>query len=410
MKRKSIFTLFLLLSTSIFTSCEKSAYDADKQPQKEKTVADLVVPSGFDWKMTKNAQCKITAQSVSDVSVYSDRECTENAMLATLQTNDGTLTIPLSLPANSKEAYLQYETVNGKKTVLAATADKDNIVHFTLPKDSKPSPETRAGNRNGGEGQIWYPNDGWGTVMFEDMFPSLGDYDFNDFVLGYKVQIPFYHGEEVESAIDAIQFGIELRAMGGSYPYAPCVRLKNIKAKDIGEIEVYQGFDTSITTIDWFAGPSGEVIMDFSKLVTVVSKPSGSTFFNTEKEYLVTELPHLNINIYMNNEVDVNSADFESFDFYLAKANQGTEIHLGGYNPVYDTYPSDNSGLGKDYYYDKKGLIGGLSVPAPIAHVVEKGNFLDAYKDFAAWAMSGGQDKTDWYNGEKNNELLIKTQ
>lgn len=187
MKRKSIFTLFLLLSTSIFTSCEKSAYDADKQPQKEKTVADLVVPNGFDWKMTKNAQCKITAQSVSDVSVYSDRECTENAMLATLQTNDGTLTIPLSLPANSKEAYLQYETVNGKKTVLAATADKDNIVHFTLPKDSKPSPETRAGNRNGGEGQIWYPNDGWGTVMFEDMFPSLGDYDFNDFVLGYKV-------------------------------------------------------------------------------------------------------------------------------------------------------------------------------------------------------------------------------
>lgn len=111
MKRKSIFTLFLLLSTSIFTSCEKSAYDADKQPQKEKTVADLVVPNGFDWKMTKNAQCKITAQSVSDVSVYSDRECTENAMLATLQTNDGTLTIPLSLPANSKEAYLQYEMV-----------------------------------------------------------------------------------------------------------------------------------------------------------------------------------------------------------------------------------------------------------------------------------------------------------
>lgn len=115
MKRKSIFTLFLLLSTSIFTSCEKSAYDADKQPQKEKTVADLVVPNGFDWKMTKNAQCKITAQSVSDVLVYSDRECTENAMLATLQTNDGILTIPLSLPANSKEAYLQYETVMVRK-------------------------------------------------------------------------------------------------------------------------------------------------------------------------------------------------------------------------------------------------------------------------------------------------------
>ena len=51
-----------------------------------------------------------------------------------------------------------------------------------------------------------------------------------------------------------------------------------------------------------------------------------------------------------------------------------------------------------------------MNVPAPMAHVIEKGNFLDAYKDFAAWAMSGGQDKAYWYNGEKNNELLIKAQ
>lgn len=409
MKRKSIFTLSLLLVTLAFTSCEKSVYDADKQPQKEKTVADLVVPTGFDWKMVKNAQCEITAQGASDVSVYSDKECTENAMLATLRTDNGSLTIPLSLPANSKEAYLQYETVNGKKMVLAAAADKDNVIHFTLPQDSKPSPETRA--TSGGSGIIQYPNGGWGTVMFEDMFPSLGDYDFNDFVLGYQVLFGFCRGERGKSVIDeAIQFGFQLRAMGGSYPYAPCVRLKKIKAKDIEQIRVYQRFNTSVGEVNWSVGPDGEVIMDFRNLVAATSKPSGSTFFNTEKEYLAKDLPQLNITIFLKNEVDVNSVDFESLDFYLAKADHGTEIHLGGYKPVYDTYPSDNSGLGKDYYYNNKGLIWGLSVPAPIAHVIEKGNFLDAYKDFAAWAMSGGQDKANWYNGEKNNELLIKTQ
>ena len=43
--------------------------------------------------------------------------------------------------------------------------------------------------------------------MFEDMFPSLGDYDFNDFVLGYRVQIPFRSGRRGKSVIDeAIQF------------------------------------------------------------------------------------------------------------------------------------------------------------------------------------------------------------
>ena len=35
MKRKLIFILSLLLGTLAFTSCEKSVYDADKQPQKE---------------------------------------------------------------------------------------------------------------------------------------------------------------------------------------------------------------------------------------------------------------------------------------------------------------------------------------------------------------------------------------
>lgn len=411
MKRKSIIVLFLLLGTSIFTSCEKSVYDADKQPQKEKTVADLIVPNGFDWKMTKNAQCEITAKGVSNVSVYSDKECTENAMQATLQTKDGTLTIPLSLPANSKEAYLQYETVNGKKTVMVATADNNNIVHFTLPQDSKTSPETRAENSGGGSGQISYPNSGWGTVMFEDQFPNLGDYDFNDFVLAYRVQIPFKSNGHKSVVDEGIQLGIELRAMGGSFPYAPYLRLENLRAEDIDEIEVYQSFNTSVEDVNWYAGPDGEVIMDFSNLVSATSKPSGGSFYNTEIGHLVTELPQLNIVIYLNNnQVDVNSVTFESLDFYLAKANHGTEIHLGGYKPVYDTYPSGNSGLGKDYYYNKKGLIWGLSVPAPIAHVVEKGNFLDSYKDFAIWAMSGGQDKAEWYKGEKNDELLIKTQ
>ena len=31
-----------------------------------------------------------------------------------------------------------------------------------------------------------YPGYGNGTIMFEDMYPALGDYDFNDFVAWYR--------------------------------------------------------------------------------------------------------------------------------------------------------------------------------------------------------------------------------
>ncbi|WP_455584381.1 LruC domain-containing protein [Bacteroides sp.] len=406
MKRKSIFTLSLLLSVLAFTSCEKNLYDESKQPQNDKTVADLVVPDGFDWKMTKNAQCTIIAKNKSAVSIYSDKECDESSMLATLQTSNETITIPLSLPAISKEAYLQYETTEGKKVVMAGVADESNTIHFALPENSKPVAQTRAEETRSG-GSINYPNNGWGTIMFEDMFPSLGDYDFNDFVLAYRAQVPFY-SDGNKTLIDAIQLGIQLRAIGGTLPYSPFLRLKKLPASSVEEIEVYQHFNTSVTEIEWSAGPNGEVIIDFSNLASAISKPSGSRYFNTEKEYTTTDIPELSIVIYMQEEVETQSVDFESFDFYLAKANQGTEIHLGGYEPVYDTYFSTHPNLGDDYYYSNKGLIWGLSVPAPIAHVIEKGNFLDAYTDFATWATSGGNDKADWYKGNKNSELLIK--
>ena len=119
--------------------------------------------------------------------------------------------------------------------------------------------------------------------MFEDMFPSLGDYDFNDFVLGYRVQIPFRSGRRGKSVIDeAIQFGIELRAMGGSFPYAPCVRLKDLKAADVDEIEVVQRFNTSVETVVWSVGPDGEVIMDFRNLRQLQSLPVAPSLIRTK--------------------------------------------------------------------------------------------------------------------------------
>ena len=41
----------------------------------------------------------------------------------------------------------------------------------------------------------------------------------------------------------------------------------------------------SVETVVWSVGPDGEVIMDFRNLVAATSKPSGSTFFNTEDVY-----------------------------------------------------------------------------------------------------------------------------
>ena len=89
-------------------------------------------------------------------------------------------------------------------------------------------------------GVIYHPKDGWGTIMFEDQFPSLGDYDFNDFVVNYKVQFQGIKKIDHEYTAQFIQIGLRLKAIGGIFPYSPYLRLKEINSDEVENIEVYE--------------------------------------------------------------------------------------------------------------------------------------------------------------------------
>ena len=122
------------------------------------------------------------------------------------------------------------------------------------------------------------------------------------------------------------------------------------------------------------------------------------------------------INIYIELKEPViikGNLEDEDFEFYLAHEN-GTEIHLSGYEPVAYKYPIDNKnilpldGNIANYYYSVDRLIWGLKVPDDVAQAIEKANFLDAYKNFEKWATSGGQNDSNWYGqGNSNKDLLM---
>jgi len=96
----------------------------------------------------------------------------------------------------------------------------------------------------------------------------------------------------------------------------------------------------------------------------------------------------------------------------------GTEIHMNGIEPIAYQYPFNDKNLypiyedgeeeDDNYYYSNERLIWGLRVPENVAHTIEKGDFLKAYKGFAKWAQSGGKNEQNWYNqGNANDNLLI---
>lgn len=215
--------------------------------------------------------------------------------------------------------------------------------------------------------------------------------------------------------------GLRLKAVGGIFPYTPYLRLKEIESKDVESIMMSYhktGNEIEVKQID---NKKNYLIIDCSPLIQNLDR-RGSKYFNTEKNALVAkeeDLPEIIIEIELKKSKEVDDIlEDDEFDLYLKHKNNGTEIHLNGIEPVDYIYPFNNANLlpvfesdgdeeDDNYYYSKEKLIWGLRVPDNISHAVEEANFLEAYKGFAKWANSGGEDYPNWYNGENTNKDIL---
>ena len=209
--------------------------------------------------------------------------------------------------------------------------------------------------------------------MFEDQFPSLGDYDFNDFVVNYKVQFQGIKKVDKKYTAQYIQIGLRLKAIGGIFPYSPYLRLKEIDSDEVESIEVYETKNVipAIDGVDLV--PNKHLIIDYSPLIKNLAKPAGSQYYNTEK-----------------NGIEPITYQYPFNDKNLL--------------PVYTNGDEEDD----NYYFSAGRLIWGLRVPGNAAHAIEKANFLEAYKGFAKWAQSSGKNEQNWYNqGNADKSLLI---
>lgn len=72
------------------------------------------------------------------------------------------------------------------------------------------------------------------TYVFEDNFPLVGDYDFNDVVLDVET---YYHREKKTNHIKRIQLDVTLAAAGASKPLGVGLRITGINKSDIREVK-----------------------------------------------------------------------------------------------------------------------------------------------------------------------------
>ncbi|MDR0969424.1 MAG: LruC domain-containing protein [Lentimicrobiaceae bacterium] len=236
-----------------------------------------------------------------------------------------------------------------------------------------------------------------GILLFEDLWPSKGDYDMNDVVVTYHSTI--YRNKnnnivKVEDVFTPIWEGCEL-INGFGYEMA------NVATTQVADVTIDWGEHTPSTYMEGKTSETGQskqtiiLFEDVHEVIPTFKKPYKiTTTFVTDA---VSDIqPPYNPFIFVNNP-----------DPYVAPGNNGRnhEIHLTNFPPtdLGNTLPfglaDDKSNIEDDLYYISEFKYPfAMDLPYINFRIVkETVNISDAYRYYDGWVESNGEENKDWY-------------
>lgn len=272
--------------------------------------------------------------------------------------------------------------------------------------DDYPTNASKAFNNN-------YPASGFASLAFEDLWPSTGDYDFNDLVLNYNFQLV----TNAQNNVVEINAEFLVVAVGAS--------IKNgfgfqINALTPNQISSVSGQSISGTYINrnangTEANQSKAVIIVMDDVNTVLHRAGGSMFNTVDNGYTGTA-DAVKINIVLAVPLPINTLGTAPFNPFLIKAlDRSLEIHLSNQVPtnlantaIFGTFNDASSPSSGQYYKTIKNLPWAINIPEPFNYTFEGVQILEGHLRFGEWAESAGVSYPDWYQNNTGNRDLSK--
>ena len=231
----------------------------------------------------------------------------------------------------------------------------------------------------------FFPAAGRQTLAFEDLWPSKGDYDFNDLVVNVKVSLTRDASLNWVSA----DYEVALDAVGAGLNSGLAMRLvdanKQTKANMIASITGDAGADPDVT--------NGIII--FNDPDELRSQYYTNT--NPNQSLTTPDTAKFTINF------SANDGSAILPDFYIFRSNErGREVHLPGFAGTAaadaSLYNSNDDVNGT--YRTSNGLPWAIELildGTSFNHPNETVDMIEAYPNFGNWAGSGGGSHADWY-------------
>ncbi len=241
-----------------------------------------------------------------------------------------------------------------------------------------------------------------GGLGFEDLWPSRGDYDFNDLVMDYNTNVVTDANNDVKD----INSTYTIKALGGYIDHGFGVKLDGVAA---GEIQTVSGsqLTQSLVALNANGTESGQtdaVYIVYDLHSDQMQNP-GAEFINTQKGKPTASPVAIDIDLTFTNAQSAGTVGLPPFNpFIFTESNRGREIHLADKEPT-DLANLTFFGQGEDdsnpgsgrYYKNKDNMPWGIHVDGSFAYPVEYTNITNAHLNFSGWANSGGTSFTDWY-------------
>lgn len=246
----------------------------------------------------------------------------------------------------------------------------------------------------------YYPSaDTQVTLAFEDNWPKVGDYDFNDLVIKERLQTTY----NADGQISGFILHGEIAARGASHNNGFALRLMNMAPGVIGESTLTIDGQTFAKQAEDFQTDAVIQLWRDSHEFTTTGETGQCTHFNTNKSCSYFEPVAFTLDVEFTQ--GVNNLPHSSFDFFLFRTDDRShEIHFANYPPT-DLFDFGRFGRHDDtsnpdtqrFFKNANNLPWGIKIADTWNYPREYIDILWAYPDFETWVESSGLEATNWH-------------
>lgn len=261
----------------------------------------------------------------------------------------------------------------------------------------------------------YFPDDQqYATVAFEDLWPSQGDYDFNDLVMAIDAS---YVTNANDMVVD-LKFNFTVLAVGASLDNGFGFQYESLTpgmiASATGSV-LGEGY-VNLAENGLESGQTKAVVIATESIDDVIHRPGGS-FFNTIPDNPRGTSDTIRIVMTFAEPQDPALVNLGFFNPFIIKSKErSVEIHLPGFPPtdlvdmsLFGTFDDASNPVAGTYYVTTTNLPWAMFLLEPFDYPVEKAQIIDAYNYFGTWAESGGSLYNDWYldySGYRNHQNI----